>query len=278
MPDLAGMSKTEQVAALRSGMRALGAQVVEIGAPARGAAQTAAAGRPSEIPLATPIAGPDREPDPALVVAAPEELAEALPGGGLPRGKATQSTQCPALIVALLSQATAAGGYAAVVGWDELSLAGVAELGGALERIAVIPKPGADPLAIVGALVEGMDLVVFRSASRLDLSVARSRPLLAKLRKGTAALVLVECSVPSPAVLLEGRVAGFRGIRPGRGRIVGFDVEVSVQAKGYGKQQVTLHIGKPPAASVALRPGCERAEPEGAAAAGEGRRQHLRAV
>ena len=48
-----------------------------------------------------------------------------------------------------------------------------------------------DPLAVAGVLVEGLDLVVLHTPQPLNLSPVRARPLLARLRKGNAALVAV---------------------------------------------------------------------------------------
>ncbi|AJE32304.1 hypothetical protein B842_02255 [Corynebacterium humireducens NBRC 106098 = DSM 45392] len=213
MDDLAGLSRAERVDLLRSRMAALG----------------------GGVPQPT-VGGPD-------VIAVPSDLARVLPGGGLVRRVVTQVSDCPALIVELIAQVTATGGHVGVVGWPELSLAGVVE-NGRLESIIVVPDPGADPLGIVGVLVEGLDLVVARWAVPLELSPVRARPLLGRLRGGQAALVLVGAGVPSPHVRVDATVTTFRGIGRGAGRIRGVDIAVRVEAKGRPPASTTVTVGQ----------------------------------
>ena len=216
MDDLADLSRAEQVALLRSRMAAIG-----------GGAGIAS---PAVV----------EEPD---VIRTPSDLARVLPGGGLARRAVTEVADCPALVVELVSQVTAAGGHVGIVGWPELSLAGVVD-SGRLEYIIVVPDPGVDPLGIVGVLVEGLDLVVARWPAPLELSPVRARPLLGKLRGGRAALVLVGASVPSPHARIDATVTTFRGIGRGAGRIRGVDIAVRVEAKGQPPASTTVTVGQ----------------------------------
>ena len=213
MDDLAGLTRAEQVELLRSRMASLGGGVA--------------------VPLVE---------DPATLPT-PSDLAWALPGGGLERRAVTEVADCPALIVELIAQATAGGGHVGVVGWPELSLAGVVDEG-RLENIVVVPDPGVDPLGIIGVLVEGLDLVVARWAAPLELSPVRSRPLLGKLRGGSAALVLVGATVPSPQARIDATVTTFRGIGQGTGRIRGVDIAVRVESKGRAPATTTVTVGR----------------------------------
>lgn len=171
------------------------------------------------------------------------ELVKVLPGGGLERRAVTEVSDCPALIVELIGQVTARGGHVGVVGWPELSLAGVVE-SGRLDNVITVPDPGTDPLGIVGILVEGLDLVVARWAAPLELSPVRARPLLARLRGGVAALVLVGARIPSPAVRIGAGVTTFRGIGEGTGRIRSVDIAVRVTAKGRPPESATVTVGR----------------------------------
>jgi len=168
--DLAGLSRAEQVELLRSRMDALGGAV--------------------EQPVV----------DGSEVIATPSDLARVLPGGGLARRVVTQVADCPALVIELIAQATAGGGHVGIVGWPELSLAGVVDNGN-LNNVIAVPDPGVDPLGIIGVLVEGLDLVVARWQAPLELSPVRARPLLGKLRGGSAALVMV--GVPGRVVAVD---------------------------------------------------------------------------
>ncbi|WP_186439347.1 hypothetical protein [Corynebacterium sp. NML180780] len=168
-------------------------------------------------------------------------FSQVLPNGGLPRHAVTQVSETPALVVELLDRVAGAGGSAGVIGWPELSYAGVAA--SALERVIAVPEPGIEDLAVAGVLAEGLDLVVLRTRTALQLSPVRARPLLARLRKGNAALVAVNVSVPSPALRVTGQIAQFHGIGRGTGRIRGIDVRVRAEAKGWPGATVTLTLG-----------------------------------
>ncbi|NLF91359.1 MAG: hypothetical protein GX570_08465 [Corynebacterium marinum] len=214
--DLSGLDRAGRVDLLRSRMAAIGG--------GQGAAPQPDMASPDVLPVHP-------------------ELAKVLPGGGLERRAMTEVSDCPALIVELIGQVTARGGHVGVVGWPELSLADVVE-SGRLDNVITVPDPGTDPLGIVGILVEGLDLVVARWAAPLELSPVRARPLLARLRGGVAALVLVGARIPSPAVRIGAGVTTFRGIGEGTGRIRSVDIAVSVTAKGRPPESVTVTVGR----------------------------------
>ena len=96
-----------------------------------------------------------------LPVVAP--LASLLPAGGLRRGTTvavTGTAGATSLVLALLAEASAAGAWAGVIGRPDLGLVAAAEAGIALERVALVPYPGADLVAVAAALLDGLDLVV----------------------------------------------------------------------------------------------------------------------
>lgn len=178
-------------------------------------------------------------------------LSSVLPNGGLPRQAVTHASDTPALIVELIDQVTRAGGRAGVVGWPELSYAAIPEEG--LERVIAVPEPGIDDLSVAGVLAEGLDLVVLRTRTPLHLSPVRARPLLARIRKGDAALVTVNTQVPSPALTLTGELKAFHGIGRGVGRITGIDVGVRAEAKGYRAASGVVTLGAGSADKQRLR-------------------------
>jgi hypothetical protein len=59
----------------------------------------------------------------------------------------------------LLACTSESGAWAGVVGRPDLGLVAAAEAGVALERLALVPYPGADLVAVVAALLDGLDLV-----------------------------------------------------------------------------------------------------------------------
>lgn len=169
-------------------------------------------------------------------------LSTVLPNGGLPRRAVTHCSDTPALIVELLAQVAEAGGRAGVVGWPELSYAGIE--GEALERVIAVPDPGIEDISVAGVLAEGLDVVVLRARTALALSPVRARPLLARIRKGDAALVAVNIEVPSPALTVTGTLAAFHGIGRGTGRIRGIDINVRAEAKGQRPASAVVTLGE----------------------------------
>ncbi len=93
-----------------------------------------------------------------LPVAAP--LRSLLPGGGLRRGSTVEVGSSTALLLAVLSEASAGGAWAALVGLPEVGLVAAEEAGLELSRLALVPRPGADLVAVAAALLDGLDLVV----------------------------------------------------------------------------------------------------------------------
>ncbi|MCP1387790.1 hypothetical protein M5J20_06245 [Corynebacterium sp. TA-R-1] len=207
-----GQHRADQIAELRAKMAALGGEV---------------APRPVEDTGTLAIAGP---------------LSLILPNGGLPRQAVTQVSDTPALVVELIARAVADGGRAGVVGWPELSYAAIEAEG--LERVITVPEPGIEDLAVAGVLAEGLDLVVLRARVPLELTPVRARPLLARLRKGNAALACVNVAVPSPALGLSGAITGFHGIGRGTGRITGIDMQVRAERKGMRPASTTVTLGR----------------------------------
>lgn len=208
LKDLAGLSRLERIDELRSRMRAV-----------TGTEQSV---RGEEV-----LADEENSLDVGLP----------LP---LPRQAITEVSDCPALIIELISQVTAAGGHVGVVGWPDLSFAGIEHL----NQIIAVPDAGPDPLGITSVLVEGLDLVIHRNPAPLNLSPVRARPLTGRLRKGVAALVLVGLSAPSPALRIDATVTAYRGIGRGTGRITGLDIDVTQAAKS-GRARTTLTVGAP---------------------------------
>ena len=116
-------------------------------------------------------------------------LAALLPGGGLRRGTTvavTGTAGATSLVLALLAEASAGGAWAGVIGRPELGLVAAAEAGVALERLALVPYPGADLVAVAAALLDGLDLVAV--AGRVLHGSDRQR-LAARARQRGAVLL-----------------------------------------------------------------------------------------
>lgn len=96
--------------------------------------------------------------------------------GGLRRGTTVSVTGSTSLLLALLAEATATGSWVAIVGMPSLGIVAAAELGVTLERVVLLPRPGADTAAAVGALIDGLDIVVLGPALCRTISPAGGVP------------------------------------------------------------------------------------------------------
>lgn len=151
-------------------------------------------------------------------VPVPESVAGLLPGGVLPAGKVTAVAGSATLRVGLLAAATAAGVRCAVVGWPELGVAAVAEQGGRLDCLALVPNPGPDPAAVVSVLIDGLDLVLL-GPDVAGVAPSRARVLAGRVRSAGAVL-LVGPGWPGTELTLAGRHCRYGGLGAGAGRLV----------------------------------------------------------
>ena len=118
----------------------------------------------------------------------PDSLVELLPAG-LPRGVVAVLTGARSLSLSMAAAVTAAGGHVAIVGRPDAGLLAAAEMGADLDRLAVIPDPGADPLEVAAVLMDGMDLVVLGLGGR-TVAPARARAVTARAQHRGCTLVV----------------------------------------------------------------------------------------
>jgi hypothetical protein len=136
-------------------------------------------------------AGVGPEPD-HRVLPVVEPLARLLPAGGLRRGSTVAVSEGPgstSLLLALLAELSAGGGWIGVVGRPGLGVVAAAEAGIRLERLALVPRPGVDLLAVTSALLDGLDAVVVAGAERAGIRGADRQRLAARARQRGAVLL-----------------------------------------------------------------------------------------
>lgn len=187
---------------------------------------------------------------PALPV--PPALAPLLPDG-LRRGATTSVLGSTSLAVAVLAAASASGAWVTVVGQPALGLLAAAQAGVDLTRLAVVPSPGADAATVLGALVDGMDVVVV--GPQAALVDADRRRLSARARE-RGAVLLATVAWPGADVILTvdpvGGQGGWHGVGSGEGRLRTQQVRVARTGRRGAAVPLSLVLALPLAAPDGL--------------------------
>lgn len=164
------------------------------------------------------------------------ELRELLPARGLRRGSTIAVSAAPgpggatSLLLALLAAASRAGSWCAVVGLPTLGLVAAAELGIALDRLALVPEPGPQWPTVAGALLDGFDVVVVGQTGSVA-PAARSQ-LSARSRQRGSVLMPFGADWEGADVTLSVVEGTWLGLGAGHGRLR--CRELTVSACGHG--------------------------------------------
>ncbi len=176
-----------------------------------------AAGEPATAPVrALPVRG---------------ELAGLLPWGGLRRGSTVSVRGSTSLLLALMAAATAEGCWAAVVGLPGCGALAAAELGLAVHRLALVPRPGRDQSEVektVAALLDGFDLVALAT----PVTPATARKLSARTRHRKAVLLPFTVPWPGADVELTATSGRWTGLSAGHGLLSSRTVTVRATGRG----------------------------------------------
>lgn len=156
------------------------------------------------------------------------ELAAVLPWPGLRRGSTVAVSGSVALLFALLAEATSDGSWAAVVGLPGIGVAAAAEVGVAVSRLALVPRPGNDAAGVAASLIDGVDLVVV-AGDRVSEQDARRLSARARNR---GAVLLAFGAWPGVDVSLACAEARWHGLGRGHGYLR--EREVTVRSSGRG--------------------------------------------
>ena len=196
-----------------------------------------------------------------------------LPGQGLRRGSTVAVSRSAALALVLVAGASAAGSWVAAVGLPDLGMVAAAEAGIALERLTLVPEPGARAWpAVVAALLDAMDVVLVRSPA--GLPAGQARRLAARARERGAVLVPLGAWSEVPDLRLAVTASTWRGLGRGHGRLEARRVEVAVGGRGAAARERRAGLWLPgPDGTVALATAVADPSPVGpdpAAAAGPG--------
>ncbi|MDG4834194.1 hypothetical protein O7627_33555 [Solwaraspora sp. WMMD1047] len=178
----------------------------------------------------------------AGALAVPGELAGVLPSG-LRRGATVRVTGPTSLVLLLLAGAMAdSDRWSAVVGLADLGMVAAAELGVPLQRLALVPHPGPELAAVVGALIDGMSLVAATSRSA-GVSEATARALSGRARS-RGCVLLVGQGWPAADLEIGTAARRWTGLSEGRGRLryCEFDVEVRGRGSASRPRRATIRL------------------------------------
>ncbi|MFD4433635.1 hypothetical protein [Nocardia sp. NPDC058497] len=163
------------------------------------------------------------------VLAVPGGLGQLLPSGGLEKGSVIVCSGS-SLVNGLLAAVTGAGKFAAVIGCHQLGLLSAAEMGADLSRLAHIPQPGQDRLAVLAVLLDGLELVVLDLAGE-TVAPSRARALDARVRSHRSVLVVTRGDWAGCDLRLETRPTAYGGLGRGHGRLQSVHLDVRVSGK-----------------------------------------------
>jgi len=177
-----------------------------------------------------------------------------LPGRGLRRGSTVTVSRSAALALALVAEASAAGSWVAAVGLPDLGMVAAAEVGVDLERLALVPVPGARAWpAVVAALLDAVDVVLVRSPA--GLPAGQARRLAARARERGAVLVPLGAWSVAPDLWLVVAASTWQGLGQGHGRLEARRVEVVVGGRGAAALERRASLWLPaPDGTIALAP------------------------
>ncbi|QUH05047.1 hypothetical protein HUO13_33530 [Saccharopolyspora erythraea] len=181
------------------------------------------------VSVATPAVDGGGGPVAGRVLPTRAELAAVLPWPGLRRGSTVAVHGSVSLLFALLAEATEQGSWAAVVGLPGLGLVAAAEAGVEIARLALVPQPGDDPVGVIAALLDGVDLVVVGGPHRLLEPDARRLSTRARNR---GAVLVPFGEWPGAEVRLQCVRGRWLGLGNGHGHLR--EREVTVQSSGRG--------------------------------------------
>lgn len=171
------------------------------------------------------------------------ELRPLLPAGGLRRGSTVAVTPgAGSLVLALLAQASVTGSWAAVVGMPGFGALAAHQAGIALERLALIPRPGPEWPAVTAALLDGIDVVVVAPPGRVT---ARTASRLAARARQRGGVLMPYGHWEGADLTLTAGPGRWEGLSAGRGRLRRRELTVTARGRGAAGRPRQVRIRLP---------------------------------
>jgi hypothetical protein len=160
----------------------------------------------------------------------PAGLAALLPHGAVRRGTSLVVERSASLLLHLTAALMADGAWCAVVSHPDLGLAAALDAGVDPSRCVMVPDPGPDAGAVLGAVADGFDVVVVGACTAL--SDRDRRALSQRVRHRRAVLLSTRPWSGSEITLtVTGRAGAGLGTH---GRLVAEDLTVTSSGRGLG--------------------------------------------
>jgi hypothetical protein len=195
-------------------------------------------------PVGSALVGPGVPPADERLLPVVPALQPLLPGRGLRRGTTVAVGRSAALALALVAGASAAGSWVAAVGLPDLGIVAAAETGIALERLALVPAPGARAWpTVVAAFLDAVDVVLVRSPA--GLPAGQARRLAARARERGAVLVPLGAWSEPADLRLAVAASAWLGLGQGHGRLQARRVEVVVVGRGAATRELRARLWLP---------------------------------
>jgi hypothetical protein len=157
----------------------------------------------------------------------PAELAGVL-DGGLKPGSAYSLDSSGALLAALLAEPSREGHWCGVVGMPEFGAEAAERAGVVLARLALVPDPAAEWLAVTAALVEALPVVAVRPTGRVrEADAAR----LASRLRDRGSVLIVHGQWPRAEALLSIGDPHWSGVGDGYGFLASREVTLTVRSR-----------------------------------------------
>lgn len=185
----------------------------------------------------TTAAGPVREAA-ADHLPVPTALAGFFPSG-LRRGSVVQVGGSASLLLALVAAAQGEG-WVALAALPDLGLQAAAEAGVALGRCLFVPRTGPEAAAVVGALVDGVDVLAVGDCRALG---ARDRRLLSARLRSRGAVLLSTGHWPGADVVLRAGQVRTEGLGRGWGSVSAGELTVHGRSRSGVAGRVRLRVG-----------------------------------
>lgn len=172
----------------------------------------------------------------------PAALRHLLPGGSLQRGSTVAVRGSLQLALALVSAASAAGLWCGAIGVPDLGLEAADRNGIALERLVLIPAPGAHALSITATLSEVLGVMLLQPPS--PPTVHEVERLAARLRDHGSVLLVLD-DWPRTRSVLHVTASRWSGLSTGHGMLDTQELLVHTHdRRGTLKHRVRFREGK----------------------------------